>query len=225
MKFLISTRRLFHGVSYETQTHVRLNLCRWTTRYLTRCIEGPPMMDLKDCYHARAIQGSHARLIIPLNFSAVVIFFSIQIQRPLLLVCCHRGERVDLNPDKKKIWILKPKLACTSVRGKPESLPTCAGNVRDSNHACTCSNLVHTGSTPTYTKRGVKQGRELKRDGNHAISVSRCTWYFPKTIMYIPYMGMFAWQDQIVDHCWKVVHLQGARMKYTRPHVQTSNLP
>ena len=62
-------------------------------------------MDLKDCYHARAIQGSRARLIIPLNFSAVAIFFSIQIQRPLLLVYCHRDERVDLNPDKKNIRI------------------------------------------------------------------------------------------------------------------------
>ena len=61
------------------------------------------MMDLKDCYRARAVQGFHARLTIPLNFSAVVTFFSIQIQRSLPLVCCHRDEKVGSDPGEKNM--------------------------------------------------------------------------------------------------------------------------
>jgi hypothetical protein len=58
-------------------------------------------MGLRDYYHACAIQGSRAPLIIPLNFSDGVIFFSIQTQRPLPPVYRHLAERVDLDPVKK----------------------------------------------------------------------------------------------------------------------------
>ena len=70
--------------------------------YIIRCVEYRLMMDLRDCYHARAIQDFRAPLKAPLNFSDVLIFFSIQTQHPWPQVDHCLAELVYLDPVRRK---------------------------------------------------------------------------------------------------------------------------